>query len=123
MFFRQKRSGDHVYIQIVENRWEKGGSKQRVIATVGRLDQLRESGQLDGLLQSGAKFAESVMVLATHRQGKTPSMRINGVPRPSIFAPKAIRKLPRLTISGSTAARWMTVLPRASVAVPVTVGP
>jgi len=25
--------------------------KQRVIATVGRLDQLRESGQLDGLLQ------------------------------------------------------------------------
>ena len=66
MFFRQKRSGDHVYIQIVENRWEKGGSKQRVIATVGRLDQLRESGQLDGLLQSGAKFAESVMVLATH---------------------------------------------------------
>ena len=70
MFFRQKRSGDHVYLQIVENRWEKGGSKQRVIATVGRLDQLQESGQLDGLLQSGAKFAESVMVLTAHRQGK-----------------------------------------------------
>jgi len=44
MFFRQKRSGDHVYLQIVENRWEKGGSRQRVIATVGRLDQLQESG-------------------------------------------------------------------------------
>ena len=40
MFFRQKRSGDHVYLQIVENRWEKGRSKQRVLATVGRLDQL-----------------------------------------------------------------------------------
>jgi hypothetical protein len=74
MFFRQKRSGDHVYLQIVENRWEKGGSKQRVIATVGRLDQLQESGQLDGLLQSGAKFAESVMVLAAHRQSKAPSL-------------------------------------------------
>ena len=61
MFFRQKRSGNHVYLQIVENRWEKGRSKQRVIATVGRLDQLRESGQLDGLLQSGAKFAEAVI--------------------------------------------------------------
>jgi transposase len=74
MFFRQKRSGDHVYLQIVENRWEKGGSKQRVIATVGRLDQLQKSGQLDGLLQSGAKFAQAVMVLAAHRQGKTPSI-------------------------------------------------
>ena len=64
MFFRQKRSGDHVYLQIVENRWEKGGSKQRVIATVGRLDQLQKNGRLDGLLQSGTKFAEAVMVLA-----------------------------------------------------------
>src|SRR3990172_5951996 len=43
-------------------------------STVGRLDQLREGGQLDGLLQSGAKFAESVMVLAAHRQGKTPAI-------------------------------------------------
>jgi transposase len=74
MFFRQKRSGDHVYLQIVENRWEKGRSKQRVIATVGRLDQLRQSGQLDGLLHSGAKFAEAVMVLAAHRQGDVPSI-------------------------------------------------
>ena len=63
MFFRQKRSGNHVYLQIVENHWEKGRSKQRVIATVGRLDQLRESGQIDGLLQSGAKFAKGVMVV------------------------------------------------------------
>ena len=74
MFFRQKRSGDHVYLQIVQNRWEKGRSKQRVIATVGRLDQLRQSGQLDGLLHSGAKFAEAVMVLAAHRQGEVPSI-------------------------------------------------
>jgi hypothetical protein len=74
MFFRQKRSGVHVYLQIVENRWEKGRSKQRVIAAVGRLDQLRQSGQLDRLLHSGAKFAEAVMVLAAHRQGDVPSI-------------------------------------------------
>ena len=85
MFFRQKRSGDHVYLQIVENRWEKGGSKQRVIATVGRLDQLREGGQLDGLLQSGAKFAESVMVLAAHRQGKTPSIHTRRIGPAMVF--------------------------------------
>ena len=52
MFVRVKKAGPYEYLQIVENRWEKGGSKQRVIATVGRLDQLQESGQLDGLLQS-----------------------------------------------------------------------
>jgi transposase len=75
MFFRQKRSGEHVYLQIVENRWEKGRSRQRVVATVGRLDQLKQSGQLDGLLQSGAKFAEAVMVLSAHRRGEVPAIR------------------------------------------------
>lgn len=75
MFFRQKRSGDHVYLQIVENRWEKGRSKQRVIATVGRLDELQQNGQLDGLLQSGAKFAEAVLVLSAHRRGEAPAIR------------------------------------------------
>src|ERR1039457_7114034 len=85
MFFRQKRSGEHVYLQIVENRWEKGRSKQRVIATVGRLDQLQKSGQLDGLLQSGAKFAESVMVLAAHRQSKGPAIRTSRIGPALVF--------------------------------------
>jgi len=75
MFFRQKRSGQHVYLQIVENRWEQGRSRQRVVATVGRLDQLQQSGQLDGLLQSGAKFAEAVMVLSAHRRGEAPAIQ------------------------------------------------
>ena len=50
MFFRQKKSGDRTYLQIVENRWEDGGSKQRVICTLGRLDELEASGQLERLL-------------------------------------------------------------------------
>ena len=48
MFFRQKKSGTRAYLQIVENQWEHGGSRQRVVATLGRLDRLRESGQLEG---------------------------------------------------------------------------
>ena len=44
MFFRQKKSGNRVYLQIVENRWEDGHSKQRVITTLGRLDQLQQTG-------------------------------------------------------------------------------
>jgi transposase len=85
MFFRQKRSGGHVYLQIVENRWEKGRSKQRVIATVGRLDELQQNGQLDGLLQSGAKFAEAVLVLSAHRRGEAPAIRHRRIGPAMIF--------------------------------------
>ena len=51
------------------------------------------------------------------------------VPKPAIRAPMELRKRPRSTISGSRAAPWMRVPPRAStaalrtLAVPVTVGP
>ena len=42
---------------------------------MGRLDQLQQSGQLEGLLQSGAKFAEAMLVLTAHRKGQAPSIR------------------------------------------------
>ncbi len=101
MFFRQKKSGDRVYLQIVENRWEQGRSKQRVIATLGRLDRLSESGQLDALLQSGAKFSESVMVLAAHREGEAPVISTRRIGPALVFArlweelqiPQVIRRL------------------------------
>src|SRR5512135_615296 len=47
MFFRTKTSGTRSYLQIVENRWVDGRPRQRVIATLGRLDQRQQSGQLD----------------------------------------------------------------------------
>ena len=73
MFFRTKTSGPRTYLQVVENRWEHGRSRQRVVATLGRLDQLQQSGQLDALLISGARLAESVLVLTDHAQGKLPA--------------------------------------------------
>ena len=53
MFFRSKKSGNRTYLQVVENRWEDGPSRQQVIATLGRIDQLVQDGQLDALLLSG----------------------------------------------------------------------
>ncbi|MBV8311189.1 MAG: hypothetical protein JO344_12470 [Planctomycetaceae bacterium] len=53
MFFRTKTSGTRSYLQIVENRWEDGRPRQRVIATLRRLDQLQQTGQFDSLLVSG----------------------------------------------------------------------
>ena len=43
MFFRTKSSGTRSYLQIVENRWEGGRSRQRVVATLGRLEQLQQT--------------------------------------------------------------------------------
>ncbi|MHC1728000.1 MAG: hypothetical protein AB9866_18690 [Syntrophobacteraceae bacterium] len=44
MFVRSKRSGPYEYLQIVENRRVEGRVTQRVIATIGRLDRLKERG-------------------------------------------------------------------------------
>jgi hypothetical protein len=74
MFFRTKTSGTRSYLQIVENRWEDGRTRQRVIATLGRLDHLQQSGQLDALLASGARLAQSVLLLSAHAQGQLPTI-------------------------------------------------
>lgn len=56
MFFRTKRSGGRTYLQIVENKWVSGKTQQRVVATVGRLDKLLDSGDLESMMRSGARF-------------------------------------------------------------------
>src|SRR3954469_23166763 len=72
MSFRVKQSGPRQYLQVVENARADGRVRQRVLATLGRLDQLQQAGQLDGLLASGARFAEHVLLLTAHRNGQTP---------------------------------------------------
>jgi hypothetical protein len=74
MFFRTKSSGPRSYLQIVENHWEGGRSRQRVIATLGRLDHLQQDGRLDALLVSGARFARSVLLLSAHANGQLPTI-------------------------------------------------
>ena len=85
MFFRQKKSGDRTYLQIVENRWQDGGSKQRVICTLGRLDELEASGQLERLLASGAKYSESMMVIDAHSRGEAPVISVRRIGPGLIF--------------------------------------
>ena len=72
MFFRVKQSGPRQYLQIVENFRQDGRVCQRVLTTLGRLDELRRSGNLDGLLASGARFAEHVLLLTAHRNAEIP---------------------------------------------------
>jgi hypothetical protein len=63
MYFRKKTSGGRAYLQIVESRRYGKQVRQQVIATLGRIDELQSSGQLDRLLRSGARFATEAMVL------------------------------------------------------------
>jgi len=63
MFARVKKSGKYQYLQIVENRKEKGKVKQRVISTVGRMDQLQEKGRVETLIRSLSRFSERTMLI------------------------------------------------------------
>ncbi|MHC1745044.1 MAG: IS1634 family transposase [Syntrophobacteraceae bacterium] len=63
MFVRSKRSGPYEYLQIVENRRVEGRVTQRVIATIGRLDRLKERGEIESLVRSLAKYSEQALLV------------------------------------------------------------
>jgi transposase len=86
MFFRAKKSGPRTYLQIVENSWNGGKVRQRVLATIGRLDRLRESGQLEALLKSGARFSEKAAVLMASEKGKGTRLRTTGIGPDLLFS-------------------------------------
>jgi len=69
MYFRKKTSGGRAYLQIVESRRDGGQVRQQVIATLGRYEDLRESGQLERLLRSGARFSCKAMVVDAVHDG------------------------------------------------------
>jgi len=67
MFARVKKSGRHEYLQIVENRREKKKTVQRVIATMGRMDRLREKGGVETLIRSLSRYSERVLLVLSGR--------------------------------------------------------
>src|ERR1700682_5234886 len=69
MYFRKKTSGGRAYLQIVESRREGAQVRQQVIATLGRVEDLNESGQLERLLRSGARFAAKAIVVDALNDG------------------------------------------------------
>lgn len=71
MFFRVKPAKGYRYLQIARSVRRGKTVRQEIIATLGRLDVLQESGQLDSLLRSGLRFAQKVKVLDAHAAGET----------------------------------------------------
>ena len=101
MFARVKKSGRYQYLQIVHNERVGDRVKQRVIATLGRLDRLRETRQLDAMLSSCARFSEHAAVISAAREKSvTPQATVHIGP-PLVFEriwqqlglPKVLQKL------------------------------
>jgi transposase len=65
MFARVKKSGKYQYLQIVENNKVKGQVKQRVIATIGRLDHLQQKGRVETLIRSLSRYSEKAILILT----------------------------------------------------------
>jgi hypothetical protein len=87
MFFRVKGTADREYLQIAQSFRDGSKVRQRVIATLGRLDQLRESGQLDRLLRSGLRFSEKIRVLDAHAAGQTEPVSVTRIGPDLVFGP------------------------------------
>lgn len=63
MFLRVKRTSGYEYLQIVESKREKDRIRQRVIGTIGRVEELEAKGQIDQLLKSLAKYSKRALLL------------------------------------------------------------
>jgi len=85
MFFRTKKSGPREYLQIVRNRREEGKVKQEVVGTIGRTDLLKESGAIDSLLRSGARFSERLALLDAYEKGEASPAKDTKIGVPVIF--------------------------------------
>jgi hypothetical protein len=85
MYFRVKHTGPYGYLQIVESFREKGHVRQRVLSTVGRLDLLQASGQLDALMRSGLRFCEKLAVIDAHAAGQTEPVQVQRVGPDLVF--------------------------------------
>lgn len=86
MYFRVKRTGDYAYLQIVESFREKGQVRQRVLSTVGRLDALQATGQLDTLMRSGLRFCQKLAVIDAHAAGQTQAVQVQRVGPDLVFS-------------------------------------
>ena len=67
MFVRLKKSGDYKYLQIVQTYREGRKVKQRVISTLGRLEQLQEKGDIESIISSLSKYSREVILCLTGR--------------------------------------------------------
>jgi transposase len=70
MFTRVKGTGKYRYLQLVENHREGKRTVQRVLCTLGRVEELAASGSVDVLLRSLARFGQRVKLVDGYQAGQ-----------------------------------------------------
>jgi hypothetical protein len=69
MFLRVKGKGNYRYLQLVENHREGSKVVQRVLCTLGRVEELMASGTTDALMRSLSRFSQQVKIINGYRDG------------------------------------------------------
>jgi hypothetical protein len=85
VYFRKKTSNGHTYLQVVESQRDGDRVRQRVVATLGRLDELQASGQMERLLASGARFAAKALVLAAAQDAEAGTAEVRRIGPALVF--------------------------------------
>jgi len=67
MFARIKKSGRNEYLQLVENRREGKKISQRVVATIGRMDELQAGGSIETIIRSLSRLSEKIVMILSAR--------------------------------------------------------
>jgi hypothetical protein len=85
MFGREKRIGPYTYVYLVETVREDGKTKQRIIHTLGRKEDVEQRGDLDRLARSIARLAQRSMVLSLLEAGGVPQLSCQRIGPPLLF--------------------------------------
>ena len=85
MFVRAKKRGKRTYLMIVKNERVNGTVKQTVLHSLGRLDVLQESGELEALIASAQRFTEQCLVLDAHGKGESIATKTQAVGPSLVF--------------------------------------
>ena len=67
-FARVKKSGLYEHLQIVQNRRQGTKTIQRVVATIGRMDQIQQKGEIENLARSLSRFSEKVLLVPSGKR-------------------------------------------------------
>ena len=63
MFVRVKKTGPYQYLQIVQNNREGNKVKQRIIGTLGRVDHLKNTSEIEGLIHKLSRFTNQATLV------------------------------------------------------------
>src|SRR3989337_1716001 len=80
MFVRLKRVRSYRYLQLVESIRSADKPRQRVLATLGRVEELQAEGSIDALVSSLSKFsAKALTLIAGESNPDTQDLKIGPV--------------------------------------------